>query len=288
MKLSPTVLLALVLFAPTALADRVHVVERGETLYSIARSYGIPLEVLIGDNDIRDVTRVPAGTRLAIRDSSGAQSAGAAQTTFYTVRKGDTLWSISQRLHVPLDQITALNAGVDADRLAIGAALVLPAGTGAPDAAPAARVTPAVSAPAASTAPAAEPRLGAPPNQEELWPHAGTRTPVTDKHFQHMAIAAKVGDPVVAVASGDVRSVSPYRGYGIVVIIEARAAGVRGAFHFWYAGLDDVYVRAGDRIAKGATIARVGLSGIESVSAKVAFGVYQGLVPVDHTRYVWQ
>ncbi len=54
------------------------------------------------------------------------------------------------------------------------------------------------------------------------------------------------------------------------------------AYQFWYAGVDDVYVRAGEWVKKGATIARVATNGIDA-TPRVAFGVYRGATPIDHT-----
>ncbi|WP_456413304.1 peptidoglycan DD-metalloendopeptidase family protein [Oceanithermus profundus] len=47
-------------------AAPVHVVRPGETLYRIARTYGVPLEALAAANGIEDVNRIRAGQRLVI------------------------------------------------------------------------------------------------------------------------------------------------------------------------------------------------------------------------------
>ncbi len=43
-----------------------HVVERGQTLWRIARNYGVPLEVIAEANDIEDVSSIRVGQRLFI------------------------------------------------------------------------------------------------------------------------------------------------------------------------------------------------------------------------------
>jgi LysM repeat protein len=52
--------------APPTPAGVYHTVLPGETLWRIARSYGIPLETLVAANAITDVRRVPAGARLFV------------------------------------------------------------------------------------------------------------------------------------------------------------------------------------------------------------------------------
>jgi murein DD-endopeptidase MepM/ murein hydrolase activator NlpD len=65
--------------APPTPAGVYHTVLPGETLWRIARSYGIPLETLVAANAITDVRRVPAGARLLVPGGStpGALSGSA-------------------------------------------------------------------------------------------------------------------------------------------------------------------------------------------------------------------
>ena len=46
----------------------VHVVKRGETLYRIARAYGVPLADLMEVNDLTDPRQLAAGTELFVPD----------------------------------------------------------------------------------------------------------------------------------------------------------------------------------------------------------------------------
>lgn len=52
-------------------AAPVHVVQPGETLYRIAQTYGVPLEVLAAANGIRNVNRIRAGQKLVIPSKPG-------------------------------------------------------------------------------------------------------------------------------------------------------------------------------------------------------------------------
>ncbi len=49
-------------------ADLHHTVRRGQTLYSIARAYGVPLQRIVQANGIKNPSRIMAGARLVIPD----------------------------------------------------------------------------------------------------------------------------------------------------------------------------------------------------------------------------
>ncbi len=68
------ILLAVALAGGTRLAaqektvDLHHTVRRGQTLYSIARAYGVPLQRIVQANGIENPSRIMAGARLVIPD----------------------------------------------------------------------------------------------------------------------------------------------------------------------------------------------------------------------------
>ncbi len=71
---------------------RIHTVAKGDTIYSIARTYGVPPSRIITDNLLTDPGRLAVGEDLVILYP----------TVVYTVRGGDTLASIANRFDVPM------------------------------------------------------------------------------------------------------------------------------------------------------------------------------------------
>ena len=59
----------------------IHVVKPGETLYSVALRYGVPMSQLINDNQLIDPSRLVVGQTLVIQYP----------LLTHTVRSGDTL-----------------------------------------------------------------------------------------------------------------------------------------------------------------------------------------------------
>ena len=83
---------------PAHAQNQVHVVRRGETLSSIAARYGTTTQAIVRANGLPNPNYIYAGQRLVIPgagNSGTASSSGVSQT--YTVRRGDTLFSIASR-----------------------------------------------------------------------------------------------------------------------------------------------------------------------------------------------
>ncbi len=91
----------------------VHIVHRGDTMYSIARRTGMNVQQLAMLNNLRPGDPLRAGQRLRVSSSgtragSGNASAGPRRVT-YTVRHGDTLAAIARLFQVSVNQIMAWN-----------------------------------------------------------------------------------------------------------------------------------------------------------------------------------
>lgn len=84
---------------PLSLTMSQHAVRRDETLDSIAKRFGVRLDTLISVNGIRDVRRIPSGTKLKVPNIDGV---------VHLVRKGESLSGIAASAGIPvLDVIDA-------------------------------------------------------------------------------------------------------------------------------------------------------------------------------------
>jgi membrane-bound lytic murein transglycosylase D len=90
----------------------VHRVRAGETLNSIARRHGVPVGTLARLNNLNPGDPIAAGQRLVIKASTrrfrdeGAQEG---RRVLYTVRKGDTVYSISRQFQVTIAKLNSWN-----------------------------------------------------------------------------------------------------------------------------------------------------------------------------------
>lgn len=116
-------------FTQTAPGIAYHRVRPGETLSTIADRYKTTISQIARYNDIRRKHYIVAGKILKI-PHSGDVEAGTARTspTTYTVRRGDSLWTLAKRYDTTTKKIQAMN-NLDAANLYIGQKLKIPAGT---------------------------------------------------------------------------------------------------------------------------------------------------------------
>jgi len=77
----------------------IHVVKSGESVYSIARQYGVAPSEIIAENELSSPNQLSVGQALVITPA----------TRTYTVQSGDTLYAIARRYGVTVDEILGRN-----------------------------------------------------------------------------------------------------------------------------------------------------------------------------------
>jgi membrane-bound lytic murein transglycosylase D len=107
---------------------RFHTVKRGESLTSIARKYNLKVADLRADNGLpanarvkaNQTLRIPERTAAALPTSRPTAAVNAsARPATYTVKRGDTLFSIARRFAMSVDDLKRLNQ-LSSDRIGIG------------------------------------------------------------------------------------------------------------------------------------------------------------------------
>jgi membrane-bound lytic murein transglycosylase D len=99
---------------PSAHGQRqiVYRVRAGETLSSIARRHGMPVSTLARLNNMGTDEALVKGQRLVIKASSRRyrdEGTGSGRRVLYTVRQGDTVYSISRQFQVSVPQLKSWN-----------------------------------------------------------------------------------------------------------------------------------------------------------------------------------
>ena len=292
--------LALVGCLPLSADSVYHILQKGETLFSLSREYNVPVDAIESANRISDPSLLQVGKRLLI-------------PSLHRVLRGETLYSIARLYDTSVEALRAANR-LDAESiLKVGDLLFIPSaprkkdsGSAAGSAAASAQASAAQASPAApkgaaaaarppstgtialspqpdtpgaAVYPSADPSIDAPRGRDPpavrissravdlklSWPCKGEANYMDGKLFGIMFRPRK-GDPETAIASGTVVSAGPYRGFGQVVFVQGR-----GGFIYVYGGNESITVRVGDKVLSGQELGRVGVDAKEGRPTPVAY-----------------
>lgn len=105
---------------PTTFVPDTYVIQRGDTLGSIARRFGLSLSALIAANNIKDPNKIFVGQVLVIKN--GASTPPAA--IVYVVKRGDTLSRIAKIYSTTVSRLKLLN-NLKTDTIFIGQRLLV-------------------------------------------------------------------------------------------------------------------------------------------------------------------
>ncbi len=119
-------------YVPLAGSDY-YVVKKGDTLWSIARAYGLTVDKLKSLNNLTS-NNLTIGDSLIVKDSSGNNdnSSSVDNNKYYIVKKGDSLYSIARRNNMTVDELKSLN-NLTSNILSIGQKLIISSGSNVPN-----------------------------------------------------------------------------------------------------------------------------------------------------------
>ncbi len=153
-----TVVVLMSLGSAAVMAQQIHVVQSGETLFSIATRYGRTVEQVAQASGLSAPYVIHAGNQLTIPPAGGgvAPAPAPAQeqqqptgTTTYTVQRGDSLATIAAQFNTTYIELARINGIANPDILHVGQVLQVPAPAGTP-----------APADSGTAAPAAQPTTG--------------------------------------------------------------------------------------------------------------------------------
>ncbi len=240
-----------------------HTVVAGDTLYGIAKKYGLSAETIMFANGLEknpDLLRL--GQKLVILPVSGI---------LHTVAQKDTLDKIAKTYKVkpetivnyPLNHLDAKNP-----QIAVGARLIVPGGI---------REIPQVATVYRGTAP-----KGAKTGSGRLiWPTQGMLTQAYKPLHKALDLARAIGTPVKAADNGYVVVAGwSNAGYGNYVVID-HGNGLQTL----YGHLSRIFVKPGNTVTRGAVIGNMGNTG-NSTGPHLHFEVIKRGVRVNPRGYL--
>lgn len=227
-----------------------YVVREGDTLSSIAKLFDVSVNTIMWANNLKKGQALKKGDTLTILPISGVS---------HTVAKGDTVKSIAKRYHADIDEIVQFNDLNDEGTLAVGDIVIVPDG----------EIVASPSKPSVGTT-----AVSATPTYSGYYlrPIAGGRRTQGLHGYRYNAVdlATSFGAPIFAAADGVVilsRTGGWNGGYGNYVVVQ-HPNGTQTL----YAHNSENLVGVGERVERGQTIAKVGLSG-KTTGAHVHFEI---------------
>jgi murein DD-endopeptidase MepM/ murein hydrolase activator NlpD len=263
--------------AQTAPASGGITVAKGDTLYSLSRRYGVPVQSFVRANNLRSPYTLAIGQKLVVPSR-----------LLHTVKKGETGYGISRLYGVNLAALMRENKIRRPYTLQVGQVLRLPGGARPAESAPARSQT------TASAAPAKRGRIVAvakPPARSSTgfsWPVDGKLASRYGPkegglHNDGINILASSGTSVRAAEAGVVVYASnALEGYGNLLLLR-HADGWLTA----YAHNERLLVNKGDQVKKGQVIARVGSTG-GVTEPQLHFEIRKGRRALDPLDYLKQ
>jgi len=250
----------------TADGQKYYILQKGDTLYSIARRYKVSYEALRAANSISDPTKLKTGQKILI-------------PTIYIVAKGDTLYSIARVNGTTVTELCRINGIKESSLLKTGMNLILPSSaaggqvsvaeagkTGKTQSASGGAVAASsphnqsnaggqVSSSSTSASPISVPEPMKTSDRKVdrslTWPCQGEAHYLDGKLFGVM-IRTGAGESVRSVIAGKVVSAGPYRGFGQVVFVQSKSGYI-----YVYGGNESLSVKVGDAVSAGDELAHV-------------------------------
>lgn len=267
-----------------------HIVEKGDTLYSLSKKYGVSVDELRSANAISG-SDLYAGQKLIIPAKKADK-----RVTYesYTVKAGDTLYSIAKRSEITVDELRRLNSLDSSAVLKIGQNLKVPAQTPTESTAPAQNAGASSSGLALSvpdTSSSArnnlsligsdkDPRAYSKKNGDTslVWPVKASEVVYVAGKISGVALTGAKNEHVTAIRSGTVMFSGIYRGFGQVVFVQSANGLI-----YVYTGLDTLAVTKGQKVNYGQ---QLGIIGSDPISGKnlINLMVFKNGSPMDPAK----
>jgi murein DD-endopeptidase MepM/ murein hydrolase activator NlpD len=234
---------ALALLVPAQAED--YILQKGETLGSVAGKKKVSVDLLVRANPELDAQHLKVGTTLNVPER-------------YVVKSGDTLYSLCRIWGVEQAEVAALNGWPAAFTLMKGQVVFIPRGARSGSVAPTASLSPTP--------------VPAPPvaSSSVFWPVERKPHPEGDK--LKSVTFATTGEPFRSVSSGTVVYLGEFRGVGRVLLVQGADQSV-----FAYGNFESAEVQFGQSVSRGQIL---GATSPRS-SQKLMFFAFQQSDPLD-------
>ena len=222
-----------------------YTVKPGDSISVIAEKFGITVSTILWENNLSSYSVIRPGDELSILPVSGLN---------HIVKKNENLSLIAKKYGVEISKIKEYNKNINIHSLKIGEKILIPGGKKSSYAPYKPKTYSGFSAIKSMVKPANARPV---PGNKMQWP---TKATIITQYYswRHhgLDIAGPIGTPLYAADSGVVEVAGWGRGYGNQIVINHG-----GGKKTRYAHCSKFYVKKGDKVSKGQTIAAMGSTG---------------------------
>ncbi len=249
-----------------------HTVAKGDTLYSLAKKYGVTVDEIRSLNSVKG-NDLYVGQKLAIPLKKMPQ-----QVTYetYTVQAGDTLYSIAKRSDITVEELREINSLSASSMLKTAQKLKIPVKTAAKGGEKNTGGSGTVPLIGSDKDPRTYTKKTGDINL--VWPVKASEVLYVSGKISGVALTGAKNEHVTAIRSGTVMFSGIYRGFGQVVFVQSS-----GGLIYVYTGLDTLSVAKGQQINYGQ---RLGVIGSDPISGKnlINLMVFRNGNPIDPAK----
>ena len=259
-----------------------HEVQKGETLYSISRKYGISVGELCSENNLSTSAVIKTGQKLKIPTQNSSETKNTQKvekTDTYIVKKGDTLYGIAKRFGISVETLTILNKMSGSNTIKVGQVLTVPLAT---------------SENTNQKKQTSKPTTEKTTNLEDLqltdsrtydknkkasknllWPVVAKEIQYLEGKVSGVSITTNLNESVNIIREGTVMFCGIYRGFGNVVFVQSKSG-----YMYVYTNLDKINVEKGDTVKLNEKIGTVAVD-TRTSKPQLLFMVFKNGNPVD-------
>ena len=257
-----------------------HQVQKGETLYSISRKYGISVGELCSANNISTSSVIKTGQTLKIptkNSSSTKNSEKIEKTDTYIVKKGDTLYGIAKRFGVSVETLTIMNKMSGSNTIKVGQSLIVPLAPSQEKSSEATNTNPANIEDLQLTDSRTYDKNKT-ASKTILWPVKAKEIQYLEGKVSGVSITTELNEDVTIIREGTVMFCGLYRGFGNVVFVQSKSG-----YMYVYTNLDKMNVKKGDTVKVNEKIGTVAVD-TRTSKPQLLFMVFKNGNPIDPAK----